>query len=92
VPPKNLIAAWLRFRWPALYGPPSSFFSRPIRFPGSTPAVSWPGHALAFSFRLAERILLLHHLVRKAAHCFWYFVFFVLICRGTRYSISTGRW
>jgi hypothetical protein len=62
VPPKNLIAAWLRSWLPALYGRQSSLFSRPIHFPGHQPFHRPVMRCLLPSVS-AERIPLLHHLV-----------------------------
>lgn len=93
VPPKDMIAAWLRSWWPALLW-------AGVIFVLSTDAFSWeqtgrfidPILRWLFPSAPAEGIYLLHHLIRKTAHFVEYFIFFVFIYRGIHRSRPGWHW
>lgn len=88
---KDTTGAWLRSWWPALAWAAIIFilstdaFSLEHTSRFISPILHW-----LFPSASPERIYLLHHLIRKAAHFVEYFVFFVFIYRGIRRS--RGRW
>ena len=93
VPTKNMIAAWLRSWWPALVWAVVIFifstdgFSLEHTGRFIEPVLRW-----FFPSAPTERIHLLHHLIRKAAHLFEYFIFFVFIYRAMRRSRPGWHW
>jgi len=81
VPTKDMIAAWLRSWWPALVWAVVIFifstdgFSLEHTGRFIEPVLRW-----FFPSAPTERIHLLHHLIRKAAHFFEYFLRVHLPC------------
>lgn len=93
VPPKSLIPAWLHVWWPALLW-------AVVIFTASTDAFS-SYHTSRFIFPFlrwllpsasAERMELIHHLLRKCAHLTEYFVFYLLLYRSIRASRKGWHW
>jgi len=93
VPPKDTTGAWFRSWWPALAWAAVIFILSTDAF-SLEHTSQFIGPILRWFFPSAssERIYMLHHVVRKAAHFVEYFVFFVFIYRGIRRSRAGWHW
>ena len=90
--PKDMMG-WLRSWWPALAWAAVIFILSTDAFSlEHTNRLIGPMLRWLFPSASPERIYLLHHLIRKAAHFAEYFLFFVFIYRGIRRSRAGWHW
>ena len=91
--PRALLLALLRVWWPALlwaaiiFVMSTDFFSSAHTGLIIEPVLRWLFPTLSES-----QLYLAHHLIRKSAHFFEYFVFFLFLYRGVRGSRHGWRW
>jgi VanZ family protein len=93
IPPRSLFPGWLRAWWPAMVWAVMIFFASTDSFSSEhtsriiEPLLRWliPGIS-------AGSLELVHHLIRKSAHCVEYFIFFLFLYRGIRGMRKGWQW
>ena len=93
VSPQSMLLELLRRWWPALLWAAFIFAMSTDSFSSAhTRAIIEPFLRWLFPWLTGHQFDAVHHVIRKCAHLFEYFVFFLLLYRGVRGSRHGWRW